>query len=482
MISAHLNLTDVLSDQFIFSNAQNMVNKINTQISFLFINSPHKNILMQTYIFSYLKELTYLFAEMAPWLLLGLIFAGLLKVYFPQKHIEKYLGKSNSRSALNASLLGIPMPLCSCGVIPTGISFYKNGASKGATNSFLISTPQTGIDSIFATYSMLGWPFAILRPLVAFITGVAGGIITNLYVKEKQKPKLDPRFAGLKLDTGKQSQAGCSDSSCGCHETTDNKRPSLLQAANYAFIELLQDIAKWLILGFLLAALISVILPDDFFSSFQGYGLFEILLILAASIPIYICATGSIPIAAVLLMKGVSPGAALVFLMAGPATNVATITVIGKTMGRKSLIAYLSSIIGGAILFGILTNWIIPPEWILSKITHMHGNESHEMLPAWLQIGSAIFLLTAIIAGYFIQRYQKSKQMQPAQAIILKVEGMTCSHCEASIVRNLMKLPGIEEVQANKNKTEVSVKASKPDFSAIEKTINELGYQYKGRK
>ena len=124
------------------------------------------------YISAYFNELWYLLLEMAPWLLLGLVFAGLLKVYFPQKHIEKYLGKSDFKSSLNASLLGIPMPLCSCGVIPTGISFFKNGASKGATNSFLISTPQTGVDSIFATYSMLGWPFAVLRPIVAFFTGV----------------------------------------------------------------------------------------------------------------------------------------------------------------------------------------------------------------------------------------------------------------------------------------------------------------------
>ena len=119
----------------------------------------------------------------------GLIFAGLFKVYFPQKHIDKYLGKSDFKSSLNASLLGIPMPLCSCGVIPTGISFYKNGASKGATNSFLISTPQTGVDSIFATYSMLGWPFAVLRPFVAFFTGVFGGVLTNIFIKEKPEKR-----------------------------------------------------------------------------------------------------------------------------------------------------------------------------------------------------------------------------------------------------------------------------------------------------
>ena len=439
---------------------------------------------MWGYVLLYLKELIYLINEMAPWLLLGLIFAGLLKAYFPQKHIDKYLGKSDFKSALNAALIGIPMPLCSCGVIPTGISFYKNGASKGATNSFLISTPQTGVDSIFATYSMLGWPFAILRPLVAFVTGVVGGIITNVFIKETPKPKINPMFAGMRMDTGKtiSKPVVCADDSCGCHEPKSEKRPSLLQAANYAFVELLQDIAKWLILGFLLAAFISVILPDDFFSSFKGFGMIEILVELAASVPIYICATGSIPIAAVLLMKGVSPGAALVFLMAGPATNVATMTVIGKTMGRKSLIAYMSTIIGGAVLFGLLTNWLIPSEWILSKIVHIHSEGEHEMLPKWMQISSAVVLFGLLITGFFIERFQKSSKAKTMDFTVLKVEGMTCSHCEASVTKNLLNLKGIEEVHADKNKSEVSVKGKKIDLTTIEKTINDLGYKFAGKK
>lgn len=438
---------------------------------------------MWGYVLLYWNELIYLINEMAPWLLFGLVFAGLLKAYFPQKQIVKYLGKSNFRSTVNGSLLGIPLPLCSCGVIPTGISFYKNGASKGATNSFLISTPQTGIDSIFATYSMLGWPFAILRPIVAFFTGVVGGVVTNIFVKEKPKPKVNPMFAGMRMDTKNANTKPlvCADDSCGCHEPKSEKRPSLLQAANYAFVELLQDIAKWLILGFLVAALISVILPDDFFSSFHGYGLIEILVVLAASVPIYICATGSIPIAAVLLMKGVSPGAALVFLMAGPATNVATMTVIGKTMGRKSLIAYLSSIIGGAILFGLLTNWLIPSEWILSKIVHNHDGGEHEMLPRWIQIGSSVILFVSIITGYFVERFQKSAKIKTPDFTILKVEGMTCSHCEASVTKNLLNLKGIEEVHADKNKSEVMVKGKKIDLSIIEQTINSLGYKYAGK-
>ena len=436
------------------------------------------------FLVKYFSELIYLVREMAPWLLLGLVFAGLLKVYFPQKHIDKYLGKPNAKSAINGSLLGVPMPLCSCGVIPTGISFYKNGASRGATNSFLISTPQTGVDSIFATYSMLGWPFAVLRPLVAFTTGIIGGILTNLLIKEKPKPApvINPMFAGLKLDIKKTAKADatCEDGSCGCHTPPSEESHPLIKAANYAFIELLQDISKWLILGFLVAALISVILPPDFFSLFKGYGFIEILVVLAASIPIYVCATGSIPIAAVLLMKGVSPGAALVFLMAGPATNVATMTVIGKTMGKKSLFIYLGSITGGAIVFGLLTNWFLPVDFIMSKMNHMAHGEAHEMLPRWVGISSSVLLFVAVISGYFIERIKKNKKMAIETFQTVRVEGMTCSHCEASVARNLSKLEGIEEVLADKNTAQVKIRGAKINFAEIERVITDLGYQYKG--
>ncbi len=430
------------------------------------------------FIVKYIEELWYLLQEMAPWLILGLIFAGLLKVYFPQKHIDKYLGKSNFRSSLNAALLGIPMPLCSCGVIPTGISFFKNGASKGATNSFLISTPQTGLDSIFATYSMLGWPFAVLRPIVAFFTGILGGVFTNIFVKEM--PVAKSPFADLKIDTGKfeKTEEICENDSCGCHEPqTNDQRHSLVRAADYAFIELLQDIAKWLIIGFLAAAFISVIIPNDFFTSFQGLGLIELLVVLAVSVPIYICATGSIPIAAVLLMKGVSPGAALVFLMAGPATNVATMAVLGKTMGRKSLITYLTTIIGGALVFGLLTNWLLPTDFILSKVVHIHSGE-HEMLPYWLQLSSALILIFSIVGGYFYSKYQKQKRMQKTEGITVNVSGMTCSHCEASVKNNLEKIAGINTVIADNSSGTVKITGYNINLQKVKETINGLGYKF----
>jgi hypothetical protein len=229
----------------------------------------------------------------------------------------------------------------------------------------------------------------------------------------------------------------------------------------------------------LVAALISVVLPNDFFSLFKGLGIVEILIVLAASVPIYICATGSIPIAAVLLMKGVSPGAALVFLMAGPATNVATMTVLGKTMGRKSLIIYLSTIIGGAVIFGLLTNWLIPADFILSKIMHIHGNaEEHEMLPKWVQLGSALLLIFSISGGYFLSKFQKKKRMEKIEGITVKVNGMTCSHCEATVKKNLETLPGITNVVANNGTNSVKITGSNINLEKVKETINGLGYNF----
>jgi len=275
----------------------------------------------------YFIALFNLTADMAPYLLLGFLFAGILKVFLPTNLMNKYLGKNSFSSVLNASILGIPLPLCSCGVLPAGISLNKNGASKGASVSFLISTPQTGVDSILVTWSMLGLPFAIIRPIAALFTGLFGGLLTNKIEKE------DVHSAQTETNVSSIKQ-----------------KASFKEIFRYAFVEMLNDIAKWLIIGLLIAAFIEVLLPDNFFQDFKISGILGMIIILAASIPLYICATSSVPIAAVLLLKGISPGALLVFLMAGPATNAAAITVIGQNLGKKTLAIYLTSLIVGYLI------------------------------------------------------------------------------------------------------------------------------------
>jgi uncharacterized membrane protein YraQ (UPF0718 family)/copper chaperone CopZ len=405
--------------------------------------------------------------EMSPYLLLGFLIAGILHVAMPTEKVVKHFGKNNFRSVVNAALLGVPLPLCSCGVIPTGLSFQKNGASKGASVSFLISTPQTGVDSIMATYAMLGLPLAILRPLIAFVTGIAGGLITNRMVKNE-----DAEVATTPYSVN----------------VSEPKKNPVKEVFRYAFLEFMQDIAKWLIIGLVIAALISVLIPDDFFTAYLGNDYLSMLLVLLAAVPLYVCATGSIPIAAVLIMKGLSPGAAIVFLMAGPATNAATIGMIGKSMGRKTLIAYLGSIIGGAIFFGTLVNEFLPRDWMMTNMNHsVHDHK--EMLPVWLQIGSSIVLSILLINALWQKHRQKitdnivtANITNGMESKTVIVKGMTCNHCRLNVENNLKKIQGIKEISVSLENEQATIVADKIDLDLVKSTIEGLGYSYGGEK
>ncbi len=412
------------------------------------------------FITQYFAALIELINEMSPYLILGFLFAGILHVFFPKSKVSQTMGKNNLSSVLKAALLGIPLPLCSCGVIPTGISFYKNGASKGASVSFLISTPQTGVDSILVTYSLLGLPFAIIRPIVALFTGVLGGMAVN---KEKDDEPV-------------------SNDDSENNETKDQGN-KIVKLFKYAFVVFLQDISKWLVLGLALAALMAVLIPDNFFANYIDYGVVGMLIVLAASVPLYVCATGSVPIAAVLLAKGISPGAALVFLMAGPATNIATMTVIGNVMGRKTLIRYLASIVGGAIVFGLLIDGFLPREWFALSEHVFHGEHSHHLLPEWLKITSSITLGLLIINGY-IQKYMKTKlkivpETKGAHKTV-KVEGMSCNHCKANVETNVGKIAGISEINADITSSIVEIYGDNINLEKVKETVESLGYVYKG--
>lgn len=419
---------------------------------------------MVEWIEAYFSEFCRLLLEMAPWLLLGFTFAGILHVFMPDGSVRKYMGRNDLKSVIYGALLGVPLPLCSCGVIPTGISFHKEGASRGATVSFLISTPQTGIDSILATYSMLGLPYALLRPVVAFISGIFGGIITNGALRENNN------MSAVLPDR---------------EERQTENRGKLFRMVNYAYFNFLMDIANWLIIGFAIATLISVLLPDDFFTMYLSNEFLSMLIVLAAAIPLYVCATGSIPIAAVLMMKGLSPGAALVFLMAGPATNVATMTVIGKALGRKTLIIYLISISVSAIIFGWITNQFLPAEWF-TMMSHDHGAHEHELLPHWLSLASAILLVAMLINGY-IRKSIPSKKItsipdmnQHTNNLTIGVGGMTCNHCKASVERNLRTIEGIESVNANPDTGDVMIQGTELNLDKIKFVVEDIGYDFKG--
>jgi uncharacterized protein len=413
---------------------------------------------------NYSSEFIGILNEMSPYLLFGFLMAGLLHVLIPNDKVVRFFGGNNLRSVVNASILGVPLPLCSCGVIPTGLSFYKNGASKGSTVSFFISTPQTGIDSILVTYSMLGLPFTLIRIIVAFFTGIAGGQLTNRFTSNEK----------ANIDTLTYSD----------DESKRTKNP-IKDMFRYAFVDFLQDIAKWLVIGIVVAALISVLIPDGFFTSFLGNSFLSMLIVLAAATPLYVCATGSVPIAAVLMMKGLSPGAALVFLMAGPATNFATMTMIGKVMGRKTLIAYLVSICGGALLTGFIINQFLPADWF-ALTNHNHHNHQG-MIPYIVQVISSIVLGLLLLNAFriiYLKKNSKSNNIisnsNAMEIKVIKVKGMTCNHCKSNVEKGIKGISGIKEVDVNLQQGNVTISADKLDLDLIKSTVEGLGYSYAG--
>ena len=325
-----------------------------------------------------MKEVLSLINEMSPYLLLGFFFAGVMHAFIPGMVYNRYLGGKGFKSVFYGALFGIPLPLCSCGVLPTAMSLRKQGASKGATASFLISTPETGVDSIIATYSVLGLPFAVVRPVAAFCNAIMGGWLIN---KFGDKDEVVPVDASAKT--------------CCCHHKQEETHHEgflgkMREALRFGFVEMIEDIGKWLVIGLVIAGLITVFVPDEFFALFRGNTQLSMLLVLCIAVPMYICATGSIPIAVALMMKGLTPGAALVLLMAGPACNMASILVINKTLGRRSLALYLVSIITMAILWGHVVDYLLPAEWFQMALSV--GRCCIEESTSWLNWSSTIVL------------------------------------------------------------------------------------------
>lgn len=407
---------------------------------------------------TYIKPFFYILNEMSPYLLLGFFIAGILHSFVPQKIYQQHFSKNNFKSVLYSTLFGTPLPLCSCGVIPTAMSLRKNNASKGATVSFLISTPQTGIDSILATASLMGIPFAIIRPLAALITALVGGTLVNVVNKDEVEKE---NLIDISSGTEKKDFKG-----------------RCIEALHYGFIEMMQDIGKYLIIGLLIAGLITLFVPDDFFTIFAEYPFANMLLILLFALPMYLCATGSIPIAAALMLKGLSPGAAFVLLMAGPATNMASILIVRKVLDRKTLILYLTSIIIGAIGFGLTIDYLLPAEWfsntfVVSKISSCKNEVE------WWKIASSL-LFIGLITHAFIKKRDTNKmrieEKSSPNLFRFKIDGMKCNHCKNNVEMNLKKMKGITSVEIDLE-TGIAYITGNIQKETIINEVEKLGYE-----
>jgi len=370
-----------------------------------------------------------LFLLSAPWLLLGLFIAGLINVYLPKDFLNKHLGAEGFMTTIKAALIGAPMPLCSCGVIPAALGLRRAGASKSATTAFLVSTPETGVDSISVSYVLLGPFMAVIRPIAAISSAIVAGVLVGKEDKNEQKAeqKIIDKTASSSCCSSKSEVVVEASSCCGSEKQSEKAESSCCasknekvmveghwqkfsQALTYSCTKLLEDTVKWLLVGLFFAALIQTYVPADFFTQW-GNGILAMVVVILISIPMYICATASTPIAAGLLLSGVSPGAVLVFMLAGPATNIATLGVVANELGKRAVISYLTGVIGVAVLFGLLTDYLVQHFHI--EVAPMLS-EHHEVLPHWFSQIMA-FLLIALILRLVIRYIQKTQSKNALQ-------------------------------------------------------------------
>jgi len=397
-------------------------------------------------------------SQMSPFMLLGLLVAGLLSALVSPEAVERHLGGTGPWPVIKASLFGVPLPLCSCGVIPVAASLRKHGASKGATTAFLLSTPQTGVDSILVTYSLLGPVFAIFRPVAAFVTGLVGGWIVDVVEKR---------------DVATQDSESCQDECC----VPTRREIWPVRALRYGFVTLPRDIGRALLAGLVIAGVITALVPDGLLSNSIGTGIGAMLVMMAVGIPIYVCATASVPIAAAMIAKGISPGAALVFLMTGPATNVASLAVIWRVMGRRVALVYLGVVAGTALTCGLLLDWIIVKNFV-PAIHH-----AHTMLPQWFYSGSAFVLLgvlgiNLLRPGHHAKGHKHHEKADHDDVTTeLKIKGMTCSHCVEAVRKGLLEQRGVHAVDVSLQTGMAIVSGSGYDTAVLKDVVASLGYK-----
>ena len=403
-----------------------------------------------------LQEIWRLFIEMSPWLLLGFLVAGFLHITMPREKIYRHFSGSNILSVIKASLFGVPLPLCSCGVIPVAAHLRKEGASRGSTLSFLISTPTTGVDSILATYSLLGPLFAIIRPVAAFFGGILAGGIINLSSK------------GEKINPPKVFYCAICDVTVPHSHKLIEKLKAMFK---YGFMDLVEDIGKWLLIGILVGGVIGYFIPANIIERYLGNAGLAYPLMLLIAVPMYVCATGSIPIAASLILKGMTPGAGLVFLIAGPATNTATLSFVGGRLGRRTLFIYLFAIIITAVLFGFVIDHI----WQVSGKDMGLLKGGMRMLPQWLKATSGILLAGLTLMAMLRRLTKQPEKGITGMGVILRIPDMTCEHCRRTIEGAIKDLDGVRDVRVNLKTKEVEVTGD-VSKEAIITAIEEAGY------
>ena len=381
---------------------------------------------------------------MAPYLLFGMAAAGFLHIFLSKEIVFRHLGDGGIKSVVKATLLGIPLPICSCGVIPVASSLEKEGAHKSSILAFLVATPTTGVDSIFATYSLLGPLFAIFRPLAAMACGISLGA-ADYFAEGKNSRKKEAKPHA-------HAQARISF--------------KWREFLRYSFVEVPQDVGKALMLGIIIAGAIAAFVPTSIFEKYFFFP-FDFIAALLMGIPLYVCSTGSIPVAVSLIMKGFSPGAGLVFLITGPATNAVTLAFVWTKLGKKSFYLYLINIIVVAVLMGLLFNYL----WFSPSRESLLMSGAGKMLDQRVKIIAGIILL-----GLILNTFPRSKscKLDAAADMEISVPDIDCKHCKIALVGALHDAKGINRVVVDINKKIVKI-FGPPDPEEVLKIIRDTG-------
>ena len=413
-----------------------------------------------THIFQSLGAIVF---EMAPYILLGFLFAGLLNEFVKPRTMARHLSGRGLLPVVKAAALGVPLPLCSCGVLPTAVSLRRRGASRAASTSFLIATPQTGVDSIAATYSLLGLPFAMIRPVAALVGAVAGGWAVGRFGGEEKAASDEESCCVVG-----EEEASSGDASLGCR---------LLRAVRYGFVDIVGSVGGWLVVGLIVAALITVTVPESFFTALSDNRLLAMLAVVVVAVPMYVCATGSIPIAMSLMMKGLSPGIAFVMLMAGPAANFASVMILSRTNGRRATAIYIASVVVTAIGFGLVIDCLLPQPWFalpMSGSGACHSGEAIGWFPKACGILLTLLLGYTLIVQRLIRR-RRNKNIEKQMNKDYRIKGMNCPHCSATVERTIRGLEGVEEVSVDLAKGVAHVKGSVDD-EALSRAVELAGF------
>jgi len=351
------------------------------------------------FIISVLTDSWDLLLESSIYVIFGLLVGGILRAFLNPGSVARHLGTGRFKSVFKAAFLGIPLPLCSCGVLPAAVSLKKQGADKGAVTAFMISTPESGVDSIAITWALLDPVMTIARPVAAFVTATVAGIAEN-FLGSKTEGKTKLPDLSCPVD-------GCCDGiDCSAeeHKNHHTLMEKIRAGLKFAATDVWNDMAVWFLFGLLLAGIITTLIPEDVFARYLGGGLSAMLLILVIGIPLYICATASTPIAAALILKGVSPGAALVFLLVGPATNITSLTVLMGVLGKRATAIYFASVATCAVLFGLAVDYVYLSLGISAQA--IIGTAS-ELFPYPLELAGAVILLLLSVKP--VTRWIKSK-------------------------------------------------------------------------